>query len=321
MAADPKSSADRAIDELEKRVAEMRKLAAGGGVNLSDEITSLEQKLGQRKRERSKNMTAWQRVQIARHPKRPFTLDLIGLMGTDFVELRGDRAFADDPAVVGGFVTFGDHPVVVIGHQKGHDTKENLARNFGMPNPEGIRKGLRLMKLAEKFSLPVVTFLDTAGAFPGLATEERGGAEAIGHTIRDMAALTVPVVACVIGEGGSGGALAFGVGDRILMFENAYYSVISPEGCAAILYRDGGRAADVAEALKLTAKDLLALGIVDEIVPEPPGGAHLAPLAAAVTLQGAIVRALDELRGQRGASVVAARYRKFRAMGVLAGTA
>lgn len=313
-----KRDAERAIEELEKHVAELRKVAAGGGVNLGPEIASLEEKLAKLKHEKTGNFGAWDRVQIARNPKRPYMLDLLELMGTDFMELRGDRNFADDPAVVGGFVKFGKRPAVVVGHQKGHDTKENLARNFGMPNPEGIRKGLRIMKLAEKFSLPIVTFLDTAGAFPGLATEERGGAEAIGHNIREMASLSVPVVVCVIGEGGSGGALAFGVGDRVVMFENAYYSVISPEGCAAILYRDGGRAPDVAEALRLTAKDLYGLGIVDEIVSEPLGGAHVDPALAAQALRLTLEHSLEGLESLSVSALLDSRYRKFRRMGVLA---
>jgi len=316
------ATADPEIAALEQTVAKLREVAAHTSLDVEEEVTGLTTKLNRMKRGLVENRSAWDRIKLARHPGRPHTLDLVAAMASDHVELKGDRSLLDDAAVAGGFATIQGRAVLFVGHQKGHDTKENLARNFGMPNPEGIRKGLRLMKLAEKFRLPVVTFLDTAGAFPGLSFEERGGAEAIGRNIREMATLSVPIVVCVIGEGGSGGALAFGAGDRILMLENAYYSVISPEGCAAILHRDEakkpGVVEQVAEKMKLTAKDLLALGVVDEIVPEPPEGAHKDPAATAASLSVAILRALGDLSELAPDALRQRRYAKFRAMGVLA---
>jgi acetyl-CoA carboxylase carboxyl transferase subunit alpha len=255
-------------------------------------------------------------VQLARHPRRPYTLDLIRLLTEDFVELHGDRAFADDHAIVGGLARFEERPVVVIGHQKGRDTKEKLLRNFGMPHPEGYRKALRLMQLAEKFGKPVLTLIDTPGAYPGLGAEERGQAEAIARNLREMAGLKTPIVAVVTGEGGSGGALALGVADRVLMLEHAVYSVISPEGCAAILWNDAKRAREAAEVLRVTAPDLLKLGVIDGVIPEPPGGAHRSWERTAEQIRAALRAALAELSGLARDELVQRRYAKFRRMGV-----
>ena len=268
---------EKPIVELEQQIEELKRLASQRSLDVAREIAPLEAKLAELRGEIYRNLTPYQRVQVARHPRRPYTLDYISGLFTDFIELHGDRLFRDDPAIVGGLGRLDGRSVVVIGQQKGRDTKENLQRNFGMPHPEGYRKALRLMKLAERFRLPVVTLIDTPGAYPGLGAEERGQAEAIARNLEEMAALRAPIVAAVIGEGGSGGALALAVGDRVLMLENAIYSVISPEGCAAILWRDASPKERAAEALKLTAPDLLALGLVDEIMPEPPGGAHADP--------------------------------------------
>jgi acetyl-CoA carboxylase carboxyl transferase subunit alpha len=258
---------------------------------------------------------SWERVLLARHPKRPHALDYVGRIFTDFAELHGDRAFADDPAVVGGFAFFDGRPVVVIGQQKGRDTKQKLHRNFGMPKPEGYRKALRLMTMAEKFRRPVVTLLDTPGAYPGIDAEERGQAEAIAVNLREMARLRVPVIAIVIGEGGSGGALGLGVGNRVYMMENSVYSVISPESCAAIVWRDAGKAELAAEALRLTAADLRELALVDGIIPEPNGGAHLDPDAAADSLRVTLRTALGELAKTAPEQLITDRYEKFRRMG------
>jgi acetyl-CoA carboxylase carboxyl transferase subunit alpha len=259
--------------------------------------------------------SAWRRVQLARHPNRPHSLDYISRLIRDFQELHGDRFFADDPAIVAGFGYFDEQPVVVIGQQKGRTTKQKLHRNFGMPKPEGYRKAIRFMRLAEKFSRPVITLLDTPGAYPGIDAEERGQAEAIAVNLREMSRLKIPVVAVVIGEGGSGGALALGVANRVLMLENAIYSVISPESCAAIIYRDAGLAPKAAAALRLTAPDLLGLGLIDEIVPEPPGGAHEQHDQAAELLRQALRRSLDELARLAPSELVEQRYAKFRRMG------
>jgi acetyl-CoA carboxylase carboxyl transferase subunit alpha len=259
--------------------------------------------------------SAWRRVQLARHPNRPHSLDYISRLIRDFQELHGDRFFADDPAIVAGFGYFDEQPVVVIGQQKGRTTKQKLHRNFGMPKPEGYRKAIRFMRLAEKFSRPVITLLDTPGAYPGIDAEERGQAEAIAVNLREMSRLKIPVVAVVIGEGGSGGALALGVANRVLMLENAIYSVISPESCAAIIYRDAGLAPKAAAALRLTAPDLLELGLIDEIVPEPPGGAHEQHDQAAELLRQALRRNLDELARLAPSELVEQRYGKFRRMG------
>ena len=258
---------------------------------------------------------AWRRVQLARHPKRPHSLDYIGRLIADFDEIHGDRSFADDPAIVSGFGAFEGRPVLVVAEQKGRDTKQKLYRNFGMPKPEGYRKALRAMQMAAKFNRPVITLLDTPGAYPGIDAEERGQAEAIARNLREMARLSVPVVVVCIGEGGSGGALALGVGNIVLMLENAVYSVISPESCAAIIYRDSGKAEQAAAALRLTAEDQLSLGLIDGIIPEPPGGAQEDPQTAAENLRGALRRGLDQLAGLGARELVDHRYAKFRKMG------
>jgi acetyl-CoA carboxylase carboxyl transferase subunit alpha len=279
------------------------------------EIEKLREKLERTSQEIYGNLTPWQKTLVARHPSRPYTLDYIGALMTDFVELHGDRRFADDPAIVAGLATFRGHPVVVVGHQKGRDTKEKIRRNFGMPRPEGYRKALRIMQLAEKFGRPILTFLDAVGAYPGMDAEERGQAEAIAINLREMAAFHVPIIVTVTGEGGSGGALAIGIGDRVLMLEHAIYSVISPEACAAILWKDASRKKEAAEALKHTAADLKQLELIDEIIPEPPGGAHADPAGAAAAVGEAIERHLRELMQMSPEERREGRYRKFRAMG------
>lgn len=261
------------------------------------------------------DLTPWQRCQLARHGERPYTLDYIHGIMTDFSELHGDRSFADDPAIVSGFALFEGEPVAVIGHQKGRTTTEKVRRNFGMPRPEGYRKALRVMRLAERFGRPVITLIDTPGAYPGIDAEERGQAEAIATNLLEMAALRTPIVVVVAGEGGSGGALALGVGDRVLMLEHAIYSVISPEGCAAILWKDQARAQDAAQALKLTAPDLKRLGLIDEVVAEPPGGAHMDPAAMCGSLAASIRRNLKELRRVKSDALIQRRYKKYRSMG------
>jgi acetyl-CoA carboxylase carboxyl transferase subunit alpha len=283
-------------------------------MDLSAEIAKLEKKADKMRGEIFSNLSRWQTAQIARHINRPFTLDYLNLIFTEFTELHGDRQFGDDHAIVGGLARLEGDPVMVIGHQKGRDTKEKVFRNFGMPNPEGYRKALRLMKMAEQFKLPVITFVDTPGAFPGIGAEERGQAEAIARNLRDMASLTVPIIVVITGEGGSGGALAIAVGDRIIMLENSVYAVISPEGCAAILWSDGTKGAQAAEALKLTAKDILELEVIDEIVKEPLGGAHRDHEAMAKSLQEALVRNLKELKKVPEGNLVEERYQKFRKM-------
>ncbi len=280
------------------------------------EIAELEAKLTKVAHEIYSNLTPWQKTLVARHPQRPYTLDFISMMFEDWTEVHGDRKFADDAAIVTGFARFRGHPCCVVGHQKGRNTKEKIIRNFGQPRPEGFRKALRVMKLAEKFKLPIFSFIDTQGAYPGLGAEERGQAEAIAVNLREMAALTVPVIIVVIGEGGSGGALALGVGDRVLMLEHSVYSVISPEGCAAILWKNASAAPDAAAAMKITAEDLKRLGIADEIVPEPDGGAHADPTAAADLLAPYLERALKDLQKLKPAQLVDERYKKFRKMGV-----
>ena len=279
------------------------------------EIARLQTKLDAMRREIYAKLTPWQRVQIARHPQRPYALDFIEHLFTDYVEIKGDRRFGEDPAVVSGMAWFHDEPVVVIGHQKGRDTKQKIRRNFGMPRPEGYRKALRVMKMAEKFSRPIFCFVDTPGAYPGIDAEERGQAEAIAVNIREMARIRVPIIVTITGEGGSGGALAIAVGDEILMMEHAIYSVISPEGCAAILWKDAGRAKEAADGLRLTAPDLLELGLVDRIVPEPVGGAHTAHQPAAQMLNKYLVEALERSLRLSPEERVRARYDKFRRMG------
>ena len=284
------------------------------GIRFEEEIQLIEKKLEETRRQIFLNLTAWQRIQLARHPRRPFTLDYVHLAFSDFQELHGDRMFADDRAMVGGFARLGKHPVVVIGTQKGRDTKENILRNFGSAHPEGYRKALRLMRLANKFGLPIISLIDTAGAYPGVAAEERHIAEAIAVNLREMTLLEVPIIAAIVGEGGSGGALGIGVADRILILENAYYSVISPEGCAAILWKDRANTAKAA-ALKITAKDLLELKIVDEIVPEPLGGAHTDPAATAAILKERLLHNLEAILELSIADRLKKRYEKFRSHG------
>jgi acetyl-CoA carboxylase carboxyl transferase subunit alpha len=307
---------EKPIMELEQTLEALQKQATEQKIDLSAQIHAIEEKLETTKKEVFTNLTPWQRVQLARHPKRPYMLDYLQRMATEFIELHGDRRFADDHAIVGGLATIDQRRVMVIGQQKGRDTKENLMRNFGSPHPEGYRKALRLMQLAEKFDIPVVTFIDTPGAYPGVGAEERHIAEAIAVNLRDMMALKTPLLAVVIGEGGSGGALGIGVCDRVLILENAYYSVISPEGCAAILWKDRANAAQAAAALKLTAKDLLELDVVDEVVPEPLGGAHKNYDETAAMLKKAILKNLDKLCEVKIPDLLEARYKKYRKMGV-----
>jgi len=299
--------------DLENRIAALQ--ADENVSKAREEIAKLEERLSRLRQRTYAGLTAWQRTQLARHPKRPHTRDFIKLLFEDFVELHGDRVFGDDAAVVGGLARFEERGVVVIGHQKGRDTREKIARNFGMPHPEGYRKALRLMHLAQKFAKPVVTFIDTPGAYPGLGAEERGQAEAIARNLREMAALRTPIISVVTGEGGSGGALAIGMGNRVLMLEYAVYSVISPEGCAAILWGDAGKAAEAAESMRITAPDLLRLGVIDAIVPEPVGGAHRDWEGAATHLRDALRGNLRDLAGRSGDELVAGRYEKFRRIG------
>ena len=299
--------------DLENRIAALQ--AEENVSKAREEIAKLEERLARLRQRTYASLTAWQRTQLARHPKRPHTRDFIKLLFDDFIELHGDRLFGDDAAVVGGLARFEEQGVVVIGHQKGRDTREKIARNFGMPHPEGYRKALRLMHMAQKFAKPVITLIDTPGAYPGLAAEERGQAEAIARNLREMAALRTPILAIVTGEGGSGGALAIGMGNRVLMLEYAIYSVISPEGCAAILWGDAGKAAEAAESMRITAPDLLRLGVIDAIVPEPVGGAHRDWDGAAVHLRDALRGNLRDLAGLSGEDLVAGRYEKFRRIG------
>ncbi len=279
------------------------------------EIDELREKLSKLSKEIYSNLTPWQKTLVARHPQRPYTLDYIAALFEDFTEVHGDRKFADDAALVAGFGRFHGQPCAIIGHQKGRNTKEKVIRNFGQPRPEGFRKALRVMKLAEKFNLPIFTLIDTQGAYPGLDAEERGQAEAIAVNLREMAALKVPVIVTIIGEGGSGGALAIGVGDRVIMLEHAVYSVISPEGCAAILWKNSAAAPEAAAAMKITAQDLKKIGVIDEIVSEPPGGAHSDPQQAAMLLDPFLERALHELQKIKPAQLPEERYKKFRKMG------
>ena len=299
--------------ELETRLATLQ--AQEDSPRLREEITKLEERLERQRQKTYASLTAWQRTQLARHPKRPHARDYIRVLFDDFIELHGDRLYGDDAAIVSGLARFEGQGVVVIGHQKGRDTREKIARNFGMPHPEGYRKALRLMQLAEKFGKPVLTFIDTPGAYPGLGAEERGQAEAIARNLREMAGLRTPIVAVVTGEGGSGGALAIGMGNRVLMLEYAIYSVISPEGCAAILWGDAARAPDAAESMKITAPDLVRLGVIDAIVPEPVGGAHRDWDGAAAHLRAALRSHLGDLASKSGDALVAERYEKFRRMG------
>ncbi len=312
---------ERELVELERKLEQLKDQVVSGDEAARSEYASLETKVAKRRDEVYGKLTPYQRVQLSRHFDRPFTLDFIRYMFTDFVELHGDRLFGDDPAIVGGLARLGNLPIMVIGHQRGRTTAERLERNFGMPQPEGYRKALRLFRLAEKFEIPVITLIDTQGAFPGLEAEERGQAEAIARNLSELAELTVPVICTVIGEGGSGGALALGVGDRVLMLENACYSVITPEGCASILWHSESdtapqqKAAHAAEMLQLTARDLKRLGVIDQVVPEPVGGAHRNHKEAAEMLKTVLQQELQQLAKLNVAELVEARYRKFRALG------
>jgi acetyl-CoA carboxylase carboxyl transferase subunit alpha len=303
----------REIDRLEKDVEELRHLA--NSPTAEAELERIRQQVAELRHEFYSHLGAWQRAQIARHPQRPYTQDFIGLLFTEFMELHGDRAYGDDKAIVAGLAKFHGRPVAVIGHQKGRDTKQRLLRNFGQPKPEGYRKALRVMELAAKYNRPVFTFIDTQGAYPGIDAEERGQAEAIAKNLREMARLPVPIIVTVTGEGGSGGALAIAVGDRVNILENSFYSVISPEGCAAIMWRDASKAETAAVALRITANDLKELGIVDEIVPEPEGGAHTSYEGTARLLDAVIDRQLTVLTNESTKDLVNARYEKFRKMG------
>lgn len=306
---------EKPVAELEREIEKLRAKAASQNIDMSGEISMMEDKLTETRARIYQNLTPWQRVQIARHTSRPFMLDYVAHAFTDFCELHGDRHIGDDASMPGGFARLGDRRVVVIGHQKGRDTKENLMRNFGSAHPEGYRKALRLMKLAEKFSLPVITLIDTPGAFPGIGAEERNIAEAIAYNLREMMLLKVPVIAVVLGEGGSGGALGIGVADRVLMLENAYYSVISPEGCAAILWKHRKHAPEAAEAMKLVAPDLRKLNLIDDVIPEPPGGAHHDHEATAAAFRETVLRHLEEVAAMGVERMLQTRYDKFRAFG------
>ncbi len=308
---------EKPIVELQTQLEELLRQSGAQDLDVKKEVDRIQAKIELQKEEIYKNLTAWQRVQIARHTARPYMLDYIEQCFTDFVELHGDRHIGDDNAMPGGFATIDGRKCVVIGHQKGRDTKENLLRNFGSAHPEGYRKALRLMQMADKFSLPIVCMIDTPGAYPGIGAEERNIAEAIAFNLREMMRLKVPVVAVVLGEGGSGGALGIGVANRVLMMENSYYSVISPEGCAAILWKHRQHAPEAAEAMKLTAIDLLGFGIVDEVVPEPVGGAHHDPAAAAASLKAALISNLDALAPLSARQLLDDRYAKFRKFGAL----
>lgn len=303
------------IVELDKRIDSLREIEESTGADLSASIAQLRAQSDKLRGRIFSALSPWQQAQLSRHPARPFTLDYVDRLMTDWVELHGDRAGHDDQAIVGGLARFRGTPVVVVGHQKGRNTKENLRRNFGMPRPEGYRKALRLMELAHRFRRPILAFIDTPGAYPGIDAEERGQAEAIARNILEMARFEVPILCCVVGEGGSGGALAVGVGNRVLMLENSIYSVISPEGCAAILWRDRAEGPRAAAALRITAKDCLRLGVVDEVVPEPPGGAHRGPEVAIDAVGDALARHLDQLRGLSGPQLREDRYQRFRKLG------
>jgi acetyl-CoA carboxylase carboxyl transferase subunit alpha len=309
-------SFEKPVQELESKLHELESFSQEQDIDVSHEIDRMKEKIAATRAQIYSNLTSWQKVQVARHPDRPYTLDYIKNMTTEFVEIHGDRIHADDRAIIGGFARIDGQKVVIIGSQKGRDTKSNLECNFGCAYPEGYRKALRLMKLADKFNVPIVTLIDTPGAFPGLESEERHIAEAIAVNLREMFNLRVPVIVTIIGEGGSGGALGIGIGDRILIFEHAYYSVISPEGCAAILFKDRAFADQSADALKITAQHLIENKLADEIVPEPQGGAHTDLKAAAENLKAALLRNLEELKSLSAEERMNARYDKFRAMGV-----
>ncbi|MBU8894539.1 acetyl-CoA carboxylase carboxyl transferase subunit alpha [Corallococcus sp. H22C18031201] len=310
---------ERPLIELEKKIDELKALSTSGSVDFSSEISKLEKKAKKLQTEIFSDLSRWQVVQLARHSARPFFLDYVQHLFTDYFELSGDRRFGEDTSLIGGFARFDGKPVMVLGHQKGRTTKENMSRNFGMPRPEGYRKALRLMELAERFEKPIFTFVDTMGAYPGIGAEERGQAEAIAVNLEVMSRLKVPIISTVLGEGGSGGALAIGVGNRVLMMQNSIYSVISPEGCASILFRDASKASKAADALKLTAKDLLEMKVIDEVIQEPAGGAHRDPPKAAEALGKALRKHLGQLSGMSPDELVRDRYNKFRAFGVFSG--
>jgi acetyl-CoA carboxylase carboxyl transferase subunit alpha len=309
---------EKPVAEIDKRMEELRPFSYHADRKIAEEMADLEKRLQKTLTKIHSNLTRWQRTQLSRHFNRPTSLDYIERVFTDFVELHGDRKFGDDPAIIGGLASFQGERVVVVGHQRGRSVKDKVARNFGMPNPEGYRKAFRLMKMAEQFGRPLITFIDTPGAYPGQGAEERGQAEAIAGNLQTMAILRVPILVVVIGEGGSGGALALGIGDRILMLENATYSVISPEGCAAILWKGESEKERAAEALKATAADLLDFQVIDEIIPEPPGGAHRDAGAMARTLGEALARNLRNLKGVPTPDLLEKRYEKFRRMGQVA---
>jgi acetyl-CoA carboxylase carboxyl transferase subunit alpha len=309
---------EKPLQELERQIEELERVGEERQIDISTELKLLQDKLVEVREDIYRELTPIQRVMVARHPRRPYTLDYLSTIFTDFIELHGDRLYMDDPAIVGGWARLGGTSVMVIGHQKGRDTKENIKRNFGMPHPEGYRKALRLMQLAARFNAPIITLIDTPGAYPGLGAEERGQSEALARNILEMSLLPVPIIAAVIGEGGSGGALALGVADRVLMLENSVYSVITPEGCAAILWKDASQRERAAEALKMTAADLLGLKVIDEVIPEPVGGAHTAPDATGEALRAALLRHLGELRKVKGEKLVRRRAEKFGAMGQFA---
>jgi acetyl-CoA carboxylase carboxyl transferase subunit alpha len=311
---------ERPIEELEMKIEELKRVSDGKDIDISGEIKKLEKKVKELRSDIFSSLTPWQKTLIARHPDRPYTLDYINLITSDFIELHGDRKFSDDPAIVGGVAKINDIPVIIAGHQKGRGTKERIYRNFGQPHPEGYRKTLRLMKLAEKFKKPVITFIDTPGAYPGIGAEERGQAEAIAANLMEMSRLKTPIISIVIGEGGSGGALALGVADRLFMLEHSIYSVISPEGCAAILWKKNGDLSTedfskAADALKLTAQDLLSFKIIDGIIPEPLGGAHRDPEETAKRISEYILTAVEELKTKTLGKLIEERYRRFRKIG------
>ena len=307
---------ERPIAEIEKQVADLR-ASSQDDEDILQKIKNLEKNRDELREKIYSSLTPWQRIQIARHPSRPYSSDYIKMIFEDFTELHGDRVFGDDSALICGIASVSKMPAMVIGHQKGRTLQENMDRNFGMAHPEGYRKAIRVMKLAEKFNRPIITFIDTSGAYPGIAAEERGQAEAIATNLRDMSNLKVPIISVVIGEGGSGGALGIGVSNKVLMLENAYYSVISPEGCAAILFRDGSKAKDAAEAMKITAQDLLNLKIIDEIIKEPLGGAHFDPEKTAENIKAALLKSLKRYESMTKLEISQDRYEKFRGMGVI----
>lgn len=306
---------EKPVVDLERQIEELKEFSKQKGIDMAEQITALEIKAESLRLEIYKNLTTWQRIQIVRHPKRPTCLDYIGMIFDNFIELHGDRCYRDDPAMVGGIAYLDKIPVTVIGQQKGRDTKENIYRNFGLPHPEGYRKALRLMKQANKFNRPVICIVDVVGAYPGIEAEERGQGEAIARNIMEMANLTVPVLVVITGEGGSGGALAVGVGNKIMILENAYYSVISPEGCASILWKDATKASEAAETLKISSSHLLSMGIVDEIIPEPLGGAHKNPGETANNIKNALINNLNSLLGYSPSELLEIRYKRFREYG------